>query len=504
MQSRKVWLVGAGPSDAGLLTLKAKHLIQNAEVILYDSLVGDAILAMIPSGVKLINVGKRAGHAVMKQEDINRTLLQEALSGKNVVRLKGGDPFLFGRGGEELELLAEHQIPFEVVPGVTSAFAVPAYAGIPVTHRDFCSSVHVITGHKKDIDKPEIDFDALVKLQGTLIFLMGLGALEHISESLIKAGMRSDMPAAVLEKGTRAGQRRVVSTLRGITKEVRQQDIKTPAIIIVGEVCSLSEKFHWAEDRPLGGARVLVTRPKKLASKLSGRLRELGAEVVEIPAIETVEIENNTKLDDALGRIREYSWLVFTSQAGVEIFFSRLMANKKDIRLLNGVKIAAIGSATEKALHERGLFAHCVPETYDSVHLGKALTESVKAEERLLIPRAKIGSKELTEQLDRHGILYDEIPVYDTVYEKSGLLQLDEMLKEPVETYVAFTSASTVRGFADMAGTADCSQIKAVCIGEQTAAEAVKHGFETIISDEITIDSLAAKIVQLHAAQNPQ
>ena len=247
MQTGKVWLVGAGPSDMGLLTLKAKSLIQNADVILYDSLVGAAILAMIPSGAKLIDVGKRAGHAVMKQEEINQTLLREAQSGKKVVRLKGGDPFLFGRGGEELELLAEHNIPFEVVPGVTSAFAVPAYAGIPVTHRDFCSSVHIITGHKKDRDKPEVDYDALVKLDGTLIFLMGLGALGDICAGLIKAGMRPDMPAAVLEKGTRAGQRRALSTLERLPEQAARQAIKTPAVIIVGEVCSLSGKFSWAE-----------------------------------------------------------------------------------------------------------------------------------------------------------------------------------------------------------------------------------------------------------------
>ncbi len=500
MHTGKVWLVGAGPSDVGLLTLKAKSLIQSADVILYDSLVGDAVLALIPPGVKLINVGKRAGHAVMKQEDISRTLLEEAQSGQHVVRLKGGDPFLFGRGGEELELLREHAIPFEVVPGVTSAIAVPAYAGIPVTHRDFCSSVHIITGHKKDSDKPDIDFDALVKLEGTLIFLMGLGALSHICQSLINAGMRPDMPAAVLEKGTTAGQRRVVATLGSLPDEVRRREIKTPAIILVGEVCTLAGQFHWAEDRPLGGARVVVTRPKKLASRLGSRLRELGAEVIELPAIETVEIEDNTPLEQAFNGLENYAWLVFTSQAGVEVFFSRLIESAIDIRKLSGLKIAAIGSATKKALLERGLFTDCMPETFDSVHLGRALTENVKHGEKLLIPRARIGSVELTQILDAHGISYDNIPVYDTVYETNALLHPKTLLAQSADTYVAFTSASTVRGFVQMADGADLSGVTAVCIGEQTAAEAKKHGMTVAVSGEITIDSLADKITELHAS----
>ncbi len=501
MPTGKVWLVGAGPSDAGLLTLKAKGLIQNADVILYDSLVGDAILGMIPPGVKLINVGKRAGHAVMQQDQINRTLLNEAQNGKKVVRLKGGDPFVFGRGGEELELLAEHRIPFEVVPGVTSAFAVPAYAGIPVTHRDFCSSVHVITGHKKDADKPDVDFDALVKLDGTLIFLMGLGALGHICAGLLNAGMRPDMPAAVLEKGTTAAQRRVVSTLERLADETKRQQIKTPAIIIIGRVCSLSDTFSWTGKRPLGGARVVVTRPRKLASRLSARLRELGAEVLELPAIETVAIGENAGLTDAIRKLKTYGWVVFTSQAGVDVFFNKLFESGTDIRTLDGIKIAAIGSATEMALNKRGLLSDCVPRTYDSVHLGTALAEVVKPGERLLIPRARIGSKELTELLDRHGIPYDDIPVYDTVLETNDLIKPELLFEDTVETYVAFTSASTVRGFIGITGAADYSRIKAVCIGEQTAAEARKHGMHAAVSEEITIDSLTEKIIQLHTTE---
>jgi uroporphyrinogen III methyltransferase/synthase len=498
MKNGKVWLVGAGPSDPGLLTLKAKRLLEEADVILYDSLVGDGIMALIPAGVRLINVGKRAGHAVMRQEQINRVLLDEARQGHQVVRLKGGDPFLFGRGGEELELLCEHGIPFEIVPGVTSAVAVPAYAGIPVTHRDFCSSVHVITGHLKDDNKPHIDFEALVRLNGTLVFLMGIGALSYICRSLIEAGMSADTPAAVLEKGTTADQRRVVSTLQALPDEAEKQHITTPAIIIVGRVCSLAEKFHWAEDRPLGGARVIVTRPKEMASKLSKKLTDYGAEVLEIPAIRTAEIENNEELLSAINRLSDYQWLVFTSQAGVEIFFDLLRRNKTDIRKLAGIKFAAIGSATEKAVTERGILVDCVPASYDSVSLGKVLAKTVQPGERLLIPRARIGSKELTKELDDSGIAYDDIPVYDTIYHSDHVLQLNELLKTKKIDFVAFTSASTVRGFVENAGSADYESLTAVCIGEQTAEEARKIGMKTYVSDEITIEGVAAKIIELH------
>jgi uroporphyrinogen III methyltransferase/synthase len=501
MKQGKVWLVGAGPSDAGLFTLKGKSLLEQADVVMYDSLVGDGILGMIPAGVKLINVGKRAGQVHMSQEQINKVLLDEALSGSRVVRLKGGDPFLFGRGGEELELLKENGIPYEIVPGITSAIAVPAYAGIPVTHRDYCSSVHIITGHKKDTDKPEIDFEALVRLKGTLVFLMGVGSLEYICKSLIQAGLSPNTPAAVLEKGTSADQRRVVADLIALPEEAFRQAIKTPAIIVVGEVCGLADEFHWAEDRELGGASVIVTRPQQHSSKIAERLRGLGAEVLEIPAIKTIEIEDNSRLDTALKNIGNYGWVVFTSQAGVEIFFKRLISNSIDIRKLAGIKLAAIGSATKKAVEEHGVIIDCVPETYDTLSLGKSLAAIVKPDERLLIPRAKIGSADLTDELKKAGIVFDDIPVYDTVSSVCEALNIKTIITNKKNLYVAFTSASTVKGFVEAAGDCDYSSIKAVCIGKQTAGVASKYGMKTYISDEITVDSLADKISQLHRAE---
>ena len=285
MTTGKVWLVGAGPGDIGLFTIKGMEVLKNAEVVVYDSLVGQGVLSQIPAHARLINVGKRASHHTMAQEKINQVLLEEAQKGYRVVRLKGGDPFLFGRGGEELELLKANGIPYEVVPGVTSPISVPAYNGIPVTHRDFCSSLHIITGHKRAGKAYDIDFEALVNTKGTLVFLMGVSALSDICQGLLDGGMSPDMPAAILQKGTTAGQKRIVATVSTLPQEVARQGIETPAIIVVGKVCSLSEDFAWYEELPLSGWKVLVTRPKSLVSETSRKLREKGAEVLELPSI---------------------------------------------------------------------------------------------------------------------------------------------------------------------------------------------------------------------------
>jgi len=323
MKMGKVWLVGAGPGDIGLFTLKGREVLKKAEVVVYDSLVGQGVLSQIPEEARLIYVGKRANHHTMAQEEINQVLLKEAKKGFRVVRLKGGDPFLFGRGGEELELLVENGIPYEVVPGVTSSLAVPAYNGIPVTHRDFCSSLHIITGHKRAGKEYDIDFKALVNTKGTLVFLMGVSALSDICKGLLQGGMDPDMPAAILQKGTTAGQKRIVATVSTLKEEVDKQGIETPAIIVVGKVCTLAEKFAWYEALPLAGWKVLVTRPKNLISRTADSLRSLGAEVLELPAIRTVPLENNSRLLEAFSRLNTYQWLVFTSPQGWRYFLTR-------------------------------------------------------------------------------------------------------------------------------------------------------------------------------------
>ena len=489
----KVWLVGAGPGDAGLFTLKGKTVLEQADVVVFDHLVGQSILAMIPKTAELVDVGKISGNHPVPQKEINQILVGEALKGKRVVRLKGGDPFLFGRGGEEIEAILSHGISFEVVPGVTSAISVPAYNGIPVTHRDYCSSVHIITGHTKNLERADIDFPALVKFGGTLVFLMGVASMPVICRELIEAGMDPAMPAAILENGTAAHQRRVVSDLKNLPEAAAKAEIQTPAIIVVGKVCSLAEQFHWAEDRALGRMKIMVTRPKDRSSGLTLKLQEYGAEVIEIPTIETDMILDNDSLKEALENMEGYDWIAFTSPFGVKVFFRKLAELKIDIRKLAGLKFAAIGSATQKAVEEKGILVDLVPETYDGKALGEALArrileEQERTEEKqmVLIPRARIGSEELLKPLEDADILYEDLPVYDTVEApEGGLNWYDESVD-----YVAFTSASTVKGFVKLAKDTDYTKIKAVCIGEQTAQEARKYGIRTFLAEKATIDSM--------------
>ena len=543
----KVWLVGAGPGDLGLFTIKGLEVLQKAEVVVYDALIGDAVLTLIPDRAEKINVGKRAGNHRMTQEQINLTLLEQAQAGKRVVRLKGGDPFLFGRGGEELELLVENDVPYEIVPGVTSAFAVPAYNGIPVTHRDFTSSVHIITGHRRssanthsigraeasrnmntagsagslsDSDGLGIDYEALVRTKGTLIFLMGLSTLPVIMRGLLDAGISPDTPAAVLERGTTAGQRRVLATVSALEEETDRARIKAPAIIVVGEVCRLAESFAWAEKRPLAGRKILLTRPKELISEMAGRLRRMGAEVLEMPAIETVPIQPNPALEDCFQKDPKgaaYSqktagrtdWMVFTSPAGVRIFMDWFLPDH-DIRDLAGIKIAAIGEGSAKKLRQYGIRCDFVPTVYDGETLGRELAQEIRQEReahndlpapvRVLIPRAAIGSRELVEELEKAGdIEILDIPTYTTEYVTKSIVDAREQIENGEIHYAVFTSASTVRGFSAVMEGADLSRIKAVCIGRQTRAAAQAQGMQTRMAEKATLDALLDAVMQCAA-----
>ncbi len=499
--SGKVWLVGAGPGDAGLLTLKGKQVLSEAEVVVYDALVGQGVLSMIPEDAELIFAGKRSGTHYLRQEETNRVLLEEAQKGRRVVRLKGGDPFLFGRGGEELELLAENGIPFEVVPGVTSAIAVPAYNGIPVTHRDYCSSVHIITGHRRADHTYDIDFEALVRTGGTLVFLMGIAALPELCSGLIDAGMDPDTPAAVLEKGTTASQGRISATVSTMDAECRKKGVRTPAILVVGRVCSLADSFSWYEKRPLGGIKVLLTRPKELSSRLAALLRAEGAEVLELPAIRTEAVRDDRELRACLTRLAEggYDWLVFTSPSGVRIFFEKLL-EVGDIRSLVGVKAAALGPGTAKALAERGLRADFQPSVADGETLGKELAQLCKEGSRLLIPRASIGNPELVEEL-RNGrnLQVTDLPTYDTHYVASRVIDQGNALETGDVDFAVFTSASTVRAFVESAHGIDLTGVRAVCIGRQTQREADRFGMRTWVAAEATLESLVACVEQAAA-----
>ena len=494
----KVWLVGAGPGDPGLLTRKGKSVLDQADVVVYDSLVGPGILAEIPKTAEVIYVGKRASHHTMEQEEINHILLEKAKAGLQVVRLKGGDPFLFGRGGEELELLTEENIPYEVVPGITAPLAVPAYCGIPVTHRDYSSSLHIVTGHRKADQTYDIDFESLVKVGGTLVFLMGVTSLPFLCKGLLDAGMDKDMPAALLERGTTAEQRCILATVSTLEEEVRRQGRHTPALILVGKVCKLAQKFSWWENMPLAGTRILSVRPKNRPSVMTEKLRKLGAEVIEIPSIETKGKEDQSRLYKAFQIWDQYQWLVFTSPYGVEVFFSVWKESGRDIRSLGSVKIAAIGAATERAVRDRGLFADLVPPVYDSEHLGKALTEVCEEGSRILLARAEDGSPELLQTLkETNKFLVDDIGIYQTTEQTQEAVDVERLLREEKISCVAFTSASTVRGLVHWAPRGDFSRVKAVCIGAQTGACARRYGMKVYMAEEASLESMTQRICQL-------
>lgn len=494
--SGKVTLVGAGPGDPGLLTVKGLRELERADVVVYDRLVSPAVLELIPAAARRIDVGKEAGRHPVPQEEINRILLEEARAGHNVVRLKGGDPFVFGRGGEELQVLARAGVTFAEIPGVTSAIAAAAYGGIPVTHRDWASSLHIVTGHARAGAEPDIDFEALVRAGGTLVFLMGVTALPAIVEGLLEAGMDPDTPAAMVERGTLPSQRRCAAPLRTLPERAADMGIHTPALIIVGGVCALAEELCWFERLPLHGRRILVTRPRGRAGTLSEKLRELGAEVVEFPCIRTEAISPCPAMEAALERLPAYAWLGFTSAAGVEAFWTCLRGMGLDARALGGVKLAAIGPATAGALEARGLHADLVPETHDAAHMGAALAGAAGG--RVLLLRAEEASPALTDALAAAGVPFDGIPVYRTIYDNPRSPELRSELEAGRFHFVTFTSASTVRGLVSAVGPdADLGRFTGLCIGAQTAGEAKKHGIRAEVAERAAIDALVALAMKL-------
>ena len=492
----KVWLVGAGPGDVGLFTCKGYDVLQEADVVVYDSLVGDGVLALVPRSARTIDVGKRADNHTMPQWQIDRVLLDEALAGNKVVRLKGGDPFMFGRGGEELELLEENGVPYEVVPGITSAVAVPAYNGIPVTHRDYTSSLHIVTGHKREGAEYDIDFEALVRTKGTLVFLMGVRSLPAIMNGLLLAGIDPAMPAAILQEGTTAGQRRVVATVETLADEAQKAQIAAPAIIVVGSVCSLEKQFAWREKMPLQGCKVLVTRPAELVSTMSARLRKLGAEVLDVPAIATVPIADNVALSSALQKLDSYDWIVLTSPSGVRIFFDCLRDAKVDVRRLAQARFAALGQGTARELSARGIVADMVPTVASGAALGQELAARAEPGSKVLIPRARIGNRGLVDALSSCEV--DDVPTYDTIPLDAGLVDVAGELERGAIFCVAFTSSSGVRAFAKAHPAVDFSKVRAACIGEQTRATADALNMPTWTAKEATMDALADLIVAMY------
>lgn len=494
MKNGKVWLVGAGPSDISLLTIKAYKVIKNADVIIYDRLVSHSVIQLKKDDAILINVGKRANKHTMKQEDINTLLLQYAKNGKDIVRLKGGDPFLFGRGGEELLLLAKNGIEFEVINGITSPIALPTYAGIPVTHRDFASSLHIITGHKKENEILDIDFDALVKAKGTLIFLMGISSLNMIQKGLLDANMKANTPVAIIENGTTAKQRNIIDTLDNICKTAKEKKVKTPAIIVVGEVCNLSKIFDWRSKLPLYNERILVTRPKDTNSTLCEKLRENGGEVIEIPSIITIPIldEENKNIYE---NIQKYKYIVFTSVKGVKYFFDELIRYKIDIRKLINIKIATVGKTTKEEIEKKGIFVDIIPSIYSAENLALEIKEDLQVGDNVLIARALEGNLKFVDILMQNGIKTTDLSLYKTIYKDFEFINYEYDYND----IVIFTSASTVKGFINAVEKykLNYSDITALCIGVQTQKEAKLYNMKTFVSNEATIDSLVCKMIEI-------
>ena len=496
-----VYLVGAGPGDWRLVTMKAVDCLRAADVVIYDRLADDRILGFAPQDAERVYVGKASSHHTMKQEDISRLIVLKAKEGKTVVRLKGGDPFVFGRGGEEGMLLEENGIPFEIVPGVTSAISVPAYAGIPVTHRAVATSFAVVTGHE-DPTKAEsgMNWKGLATGVDTLVFLMGVANLPHITAKLIENGRAAETPAAVICWGTKPEQRVLVTTVGNAAEDVRKNAVKPPAIFIVGEVVRLREKFWWFDrlaQRPLFGRTVLVTRARDEASRLTQKLEALGASCLEVPAI---RIERPTDgfsaADAAIREIGRYHWLVFTSPNGVRRFFSRLFAAGRDARALGYAKVAAIGSSTAGKLREYGIEADCVPKEFRAEGVIEALRGKLPPHAKVLLPRAEEAREVLPEKLREQGADVDVVALYKTVAADADADALRDRLTSGGIDLVTFTSSSTVRNLCKILGGADALKgIRTACIGPVTAAAAKDLGIAPdIVAGTYTIDGLVAAI----------
>ena len=544
----KVYLIGAGPGDPGLLTLRAHAILEKADVVVYDRLVSPAILGMCNSKAKMVDVGKMPTHHKVKQSEINKLLVKFAIEmpGATVARLKGGDPFVFGRGGEEALELVAAGVEFEVVPGVTSAIAVPAYAGIPVSHRGIATSFHIITGHEKAESNGELslDFETLAHCAGTLIFLMGIGNMDFIARRLMECGKDPKTPLAFIEKGTTPFQRTVMATLETAGETIVRENVTAPAITIMGGVVELGKSLAWRKNLPLSGKRLVVTRAAKQASGISARLTALGAEVIETPMIETRTLEcpmvvchpERSVAEPKDLDLKNFDLLAFTSTNGVESFFKQLFAAGYDVRVLAGKKIASVGKITEKKLLEYGIRCDYVPEDHTGEGLGKLLA-AMSHEPSAVSGAQGVESKDLDESriLLLQGNLADDtllklLPKATrwVVYETLPVAELPEWKREAVASAdaVVFASTSAVENFVKAmniepsAVSAESKNLDSrvrendefvpsrllsgisplsFCIGRMTEVSARKHGFETVTSDETTMDSLVKKIVEYYA-----
>jgi len=500
MKQGTVYLIGAGPGDPGLITVRGLEYLRKADVVVYDRLAPTTLLDEAPTTAERIYAGKRSGHHAMPQEEINNLLVARAREGKTVVRLKGGDPFVFGRGGEEAEACVAAGVPFVVVPGVTSAVAVPAYAGIPVTDRRLTTILAIATGHKQaDADTDGLDWEALARVD-TLVLLMGVTNLANIVRRLTAAGRANETPVALIRWGTTPRQQVVTGTLADIVERVEQAGLRPPAVIVVGEVVRLRDRFRWfdqPDERPLLGKRVVVTRSRDQARKMSTLLEEQGAEPVEFPSIAIAPPEDYAPLDEAITTLDRYDWVVFTSVNGVRAFWERLDALGRDSRALAGLRVAAIGPATARSLRERGIVADFMPPKYVAEEIAAGLGRVNGL--RVLLPRAELARESLARLLREAGATVDEIAAYRTLPGQGGR-DVHTLLEEGEIDAVTFTSSSTVRFFLQRIGTDARRLLEGVtvaCIGPITAQTARELGLHVdLVAEEYTVAGLVRALAE--------
>jgi uroporphyrinogen III methyltransferase/synthase len=509
MSKGKVYLIGAGPGDPGLITVKGLNCLERADVVVYDYLANEQLLGRIREGAEKVYVGKKGSDHTLPQDQINDLIIAKAKEGKSVARLKGGDPFIFGRGGEEAEDLARAGIPFEIIPGVTSAIAAPAYAGIPLTHRDYTSTVAFITGHEDPTkEESKIAWDKVSTGIGTLVFLMGVGNLNRIAQELVKNGRSPETPVALIRWGTLPEQETILGKLSNIGEIAQSRRLKPPAIILVGEIVALREKLNWFETLPLFGKRVLVTRAREQASDLSERLRVLGAIPVEFPTIEILPPESWADADHCIQQLIRYDWFIFTSVNGVKFFLDRVWALGRDLRDLKGPSICAIGPKTAEALEALKVRVEFVPQEYRAEAIFEGLKKEKLKGRSILIPRAKVARDVLPEELRKAGAVVDVVEVYRTVLPKENVAEVRDLLRKRGISAITFTSSSTVGNFVEMLGPKEAQDLTAgipvASIGPITAEKAKALGIETtVMPAEYTIPSLVQALVEYFKRGDP-
>lgn len=488
----KVYLIGAGPGDEQLITQKGIRVLQNCTAVLYDRLANNSLLRYLNKDCTIYYCGKEPGCHYKSQEQINDLLVELAKQGHVVGRIKGGDPYIFGRGGEEALRLYEEGIEFEVISGITSAVSVLNYAGIPATHRGIAQSFHVFTG--KSMDKLDISWDAAAKLKGTLIFLMGLENIEHIINQLIENGKDISCPAAVIMNGTTSRQQKVVGTMEDICEKARSAGFKSPCIIVIGEVVALNEKLSWFEKKPLFGCNVCITRSKEQSKEIRDMLLELGAEVTEI---NTIEIKPTPEvLEPYLAKLSNYKYIVLTSVNGVNIFFDYLRDNNFDIRNINSV-FAAIGPATAEAIKNRGIIPTVMGTEFVAEALFEALKTQVQAGDSILIPRSKEARTFIADKLKELACLVDDVHVYEI---QAGQL-MDQNYFDQAD-YVVFTSPTTVKNLIAMVGLNNIKKKKNIAIGPITNNELTRNGIEAIVCDEYSVAGVISKLKEIRGEKH--